>query len=124
MQRQKFNNAIKEVAELFKLLSHADRIRLVGLLTQYKELNVTQLCHHGHISQSATSQHLKLLKLKNVIKERREGKHVYYSLASMQVRNLIIRAIRLESRELIHEHRTLHRLQEMEEALKQERYQD
>jgi DNA-binding transcriptional ArsR family regulator len=69
----------KELADIFKVLSHPDRIRLVEeLRTQERDVNTL----HGILDLPATrvSQHLSLLRAHRIAEERREGRHVFYHL--------------------------------------------
>jgi len=102
MHRRKFDNVLKSVADLFRILSHPDRLRLIGLL-QEDEMDVSHLHQRAKISQSAVSQHLKLLRLNGVVGERREGKHIFYRIISPLVRDLVLDAIEIESDELSRE---------------------
>lgn len=65
-------------------LSNNTRLKLLVCLSA-SEKNVTQLINNCELSQSAVSQHLDKLKLARLVKTRREGKEVYYSLADKEV---------------------------------------
>ncbi len=99
MKRRKFDDVLKSVARLFRVIAHPDRIRLLGLL-QNEEMDVSHLHRDLGISQSSVSQHLKLLRLQGLVVERREGQHVYYRLRSALVKAVITSAIELQSRDL------------------------
>jgi DNA-binding transcriptional ArsR family regulator len=92
MHRQKFDSVLKSTAELFRLLSHSDRIRLIGLLFN-EEMDVGSLAKASRISHSSVSQHLKLMKMHGVVSERRVANHVYYSLKSLELQKLIMAAV-------------------------------
>ncbi|MCA9807483.1 MAG: winged helix-turn-helix transcriptional regulator [Cyanobacteria bacterium HKST-UBA06] len=96
MHREKFNQVLKSVADVFRVLSHPDRIRLVGLLHQ-QEMDVTELHEKVGISQSSVSQHLKLLKMNHLVEERREGRHVYYHLKNPDIIQVVMVAIELQA---------------------------
>lgn len=98
MKRRKFDQALKSVSELLRALAHPERIRLVGLLHQYEEMDVSQLHEATGISQSLVSQHLKLLKSQGVVIERREGKHVFYHLRNPLIKGVITSAIEFEAK--------------------------
>ena len=95
MPKNKINKAMKSIGALFDVLSHTDRIKIVYLLKD-KEMDVNEIHEALEISQSRTSQHLKLLKLNSIVDERKEGKHVFYHLKSknitkvMQTRHVFI----------------------------------
>ena len=87
---------IDSVSNLFSLLSHSIRIKILWLLKKEKSLNVTEIQKELNISQSSASQHLHLLKLNKLIIEEREGKEVYYSLvASKNISKVLASALQL-----------------------------
>ncbi len=68
-----------ELTGLFKLLSDGTRLDILMLLTA-GERNVTSLCQELGLPQPTVSHHLGLLRMSNVIANRRSGKQVFYSL--------------------------------------------
>ena len=70
---------MKESAELFKLLSVDKRIEIVELLKK-EPMNVNALAQALGITQSAVSQHLRVLKSAGLVKDERQGYWIYYSL--------------------------------------------
>lgn len=92
MHRQKFDSVLKSIAELFRLLSHSDRIRLIGLLFN-EEMDVGSLAKTSRISHSSVSQHLKLMKMQGIVSERRAANHVFYSLKIPELQKLIMAAV-------------------------------
>lgn len=88
MHREQFNQAFDQIAEFFKTLSNPDRIKIVGLLLKSK-MDVNEISKTIGISQSRVSQHLKNLKYHQLVKEKREGKHVYYSIIDSALSNVI-----------------------------------
>ncbi len=92
MNREKFNDVFKSISSFFGLLSNPDRVKILGLITK-QELDVHAIQEKLQISQSRVSQHLKLLKLNNLVEERREGKHVYYHVKDPNVSKVIESAI-------------------------------
>lgn len=69
----------KEMANLFGVLSHPMRIRIVEELRD-QECDVKSLQAALGISHSGVSQHLMQLRAHRLVTERREGRQVYYSL--------------------------------------------
>lgn len=112
MHRKKFDNVLKSVADLFKILAHPDRLRLIGLL-QKTEMDVGHLHELTRISQSAVSQHLKLLRLNGIVSERREGKHIFYRITAPLVKDLVLSAIEIESQEIVKENQDVNLYKEM-----------
>lgn len=72
--------AVRDLAQVFKLLSDETRLRILLYLAQSGELHVTDLCSKIEQSQPAVSHHLALLRVSSLIESRREGKHNFYSV--------------------------------------------
>ena len=70
---------MKEAAELFKLLSVDKRIEIIQLLKK-SDMNVNALAKSLGITQSAISQHLRVLKAAGLVKNERKGYWIHYSL--------------------------------------------
>jgi len=70
---------LEQLAALFRLLSDRTRLNLLMLLSD-GEKNVTSLCETLRLPQPTVSHHLGLLRMSNVIGNRRNGKQVFYSL--------------------------------------------
>jgi len=70
---------VKESADLFKLLSVDKRIEIIELLKK-EPMSVNALADALGITQSAVSQHLRVLKSAGLVKDERQGYWVYYSL--------------------------------------------
>ena len=73
------NEHLEHLATLFRLLSDRTRLNLLMLLAD-GEKNVTSLCETLKLPQPTVSHHLGLLRMSNVIANRRDGKQVFYSL--------------------------------------------
>jgi len=72
---------IEELTEIFKALSDPTRLRLVRLLGEHKGmLCVNALAHRLGVTQSAVSQHLRVLRQAGLVRGDRHGYHVHYSL--------------------------------------------
>ena len=69
-----------ELAHLCKMLSDANRLRIIFYLLNEAELNVTEFCQRLDQSQPAVSHHLALLKQAGILTVRRDGKHNFYSV--------------------------------------------
>lgn len=72
--------SVRELAQVFKLMSDETRLKILLYLAQNKELHVTDLCNRLGQSQPAVSHHLALLRVSGLIESRREGKHNFYSV--------------------------------------------
>lgn len=76
------------LAELFKVFGDSTRIRILYVLFEV-EVCVCDLAQALNMTQSAISHQLKILKQNKLVKSRREGKSVFYSLADGHVRTII-----------------------------------
>ena len=77
-----------DLAELFKIFGDSTRIRILFVLFE-AEVCVCDLASVLNMTQSAMSHQLKILKQNKLVKSRREGKSVFYSLADDHVRTII-----------------------------------
>ncbi len=77
-----------DLAELFKVFGDSTRIRILYVLFE-AEVCVCDLAEALHMTQSAISHQLKILKQSKLVKSRREGKSVFYSLADGHVSTII-----------------------------------
>lgn len=77
-----------DLAELFKVFGDSTRIRILYALFD-REVCVADIAESLGMTQSAISHQLKILKISHLIKSRREGKQVFYSLADEHVRTII-----------------------------------
>ena len=77
-----------DLAELFKVFGDSTRIRILFVLFE-AEVCVCDLAAALNMTQSAISHQLKILKQSKLVKSRREGKSVFYSLADGHVRTII-----------------------------------
>ena len=72
---------VQELAELFKALSDPTRLRLVQLLHEHQgALCVNALAHKLGVTQSAVSQHLRVLRHTGLVQGSRHGPRVHYTL--------------------------------------------
>src|ERR1700749_1180470 len=81
---------VRELAQVFKLLSDETRLRILFYLAQNNELHVTDLCNRLGQSQPAVSHHLALLRVSGLIESRREGKHNFYSVRTDHFGDLLV----------------------------------
>ena len=70
---------LEPLVGLFRLLSDKTRLNILMLLTR-GERNVTSLCEELGLPQPTVSDHLGLLRMSNLIGNRRNGKQVFYGL--------------------------------------------
>ncbi len=79
---------MEQIAELFKGFGDTTRVHILSLLLE-QELCVTEIAEKVALSQSAISHQLRLLKQMHLIKFRREGKNILYSLADDHVKTIL-----------------------------------
>ena len=91
--KKKFNeNTLYDVAELFKVFGDSTRIRILYFLYE-KESSVSEIAASLNMNTSAISHQLKILKTNKLIKNRRDGKTIIYSLDDDHVYNIINQGI-------------------------------
>ena len=76
-----------DVAELFKVFGDSTRIKIICALFE-SEMCVYDLAAALSMTQSAISHQLRILKTANLVKFRREGKLIYYSLDDEHVQQI------------------------------------
>jgi DNA-binding transcriptional ArsR family regulator len=69
-----------QTAELFAMLSDPSRVRIIDALLENGELNVSALAECVAMSESAVSHQLRLLRHARLVRHRKDGRQVYYSL--------------------------------------------
>ena len=79
---------LEYIAELFKGFADPTRVHILSLLAE-QELCVTDIAGTVDLSQSAISHQLRILKQMHLIKFRREGKNILYSLADDHVKTIL-----------------------------------
>ena len=77
-----------QIAELFKAFGDPTRVHILSLLLK-QELCVGDIAEGVELSQSAISHQLRILKQMDLIKFRREGQNLLYSLADDHVRTIL-----------------------------------
>lgn len=77
------------IADLFKGFADPTRVHILSLLLVQQEMCVTEISEAVGVSQSGVSHQLRLLKQMHLIKFRRDGKNLWYSLADDHVRMIL-----------------------------------
>jgi ArsR family transcriptional regulator, lead/cadmium/zinc/bismuth-responsive transcriptional repressor len=70
---------LRAVAETFKVLGDTTRVRILDALSR-AEVPVCDLAETLGLTQSAVSHQLRLLRVARLVKSRRDGQHIYYTL--------------------------------------------
>lgn len=82
------DDRIYDLADLFKIFSDSTRIRILYALMD-GEKSVSEICEAVEMTQSAVSHQLKTLKSSHLVKVRRDGKAMLYSLADDHVETIL-----------------------------------
>lgn len=85
-------NELYDLAELFKVFGDSTRIRILYVLFE-AEVCVCDLAEALNMTQSAISHQLKILKQNKLVKSRRSGKSIFYSLADDHVKTIIAQGV-------------------------------
>ena len=80
------------LAELYKVFGDSTRIRILFVLFE-AEVCVCDLARALSMTQSAISHQIRILKQNKLVKNRREGKSIFYSLADDHVRTIIAQGL-------------------------------
>ena len=79
----------QELAETFRVLADAGRVRLILALLEGGELCVCDLAAVTGLSQTACSHNLRLLRAGRIVRYRRSGRNVFYTLDDAHIRLLL-----------------------------------
>ncbi len=79
---------IYDLADLFKIFSDSTRVKILCSLFD-SGLNVTEITATTGVSQTAVSHQLRILKQNHLVKYKRDGKQIVYSLADAHVKTII-----------------------------------
>ncbi len=77
----------EELARFFQMFSDATRLKIIALLFE-EEANVTTIAQKTNLSISNVSHQLKDLKQQKLVKSRKDGKYIYYSLDDSHVQKI------------------------------------
>ena len=92
MNREIDEETLEELVNFFKTMGDSTRLKILFAINK-KELCVTDLAEEIGMKQSAVSHQLKILKDKRLVKNRRDGKVIYYSYNDSHIANIINTAI-------------------------------
>ena len=79
---------LNRLTDFFKVLGDPTRVKILFRLFQ-SEINVGDLAETMQITDSAVSHQLHILKASGLVKKRREGKTIFYTIADTHVRSVI-----------------------------------
>ena len=94
MKKDKLNltndELIYDLAEFFKVFADSTRMKIICALLD-RELCVGEIADIANTTQSAISHQLRLLKNSKLVKYRKEGKTVYYSLNDDHIKQIVMK---------------------------------
>src|SRR5258708_900108 len=92
LPRSVSEEAFERAAGLFRAAGDVSRLKLLERLSD-GEWCVTELAEAAGTGLSTVSQQLRLLRAERIVRRRREGKHIYYSLADRHLSELVKSAL-------------------------------
>ena len=87
------NAVVQALADMFSILGDPTRVRIVDALAE-GELCVHEIADQVGISESAVSHQLRLMRAQRIVRGRREGRCVYYTLDDQHVLSLFQQGLR------------------------------
>jgi ArsR family transcriptional regulator, lead/cadmium/zinc/bismuth-responsive transcriptional repressor len=81
------------VAELFRAFSDTSRVRILSIIVE-QELNTSALAKLIGVTESAVSHHMRGLRQMKIVRVRRNGKEVYYSVIDPHIIELFRQGVR------------------------------
>ena len=85
---------VEELAEIFKVLGDPTRLRILAALAEHGSLCVHELTTWLGMQQSAISHQLRLLRSARLVRGRREGREIHYSLDDAHVMALLSQGLK------------------------------
>ena len=89
VERLPDQRVFQDLAETFRVLSDPGRLRLISALLEGGELCVCDLAAVSGLSQTAVSHNMRLLRSHRLVRYRKQGRNVYYSLDDAHIRLLL-----------------------------------
>ena len=86
------DDKIIDLSELFKIFGDSTRVKIINVLIN-NELCVNDISEKINVSQSAVSHQLRILKQSKLVKYRKEGQTIYYSLADGHVEKIFMMGV-------------------------------
>jgi ArsR family transcriptional regulator, lead/cadmium/zinc/bismuth-responsive transcriptional repressor len=89
LERLPDQHVFQHLAESFRVLSDPGRLRLISALLEAGELCVCDLAAVSDLSRTAVSHNMRLLRSQRLVRYRKQGRNVYYSLDDAHIRLLL-----------------------------------
>ena len=74
------NRKLEESSEILRALAHSLRMEILEFIDENDKINVNKIYNTLGLEQSITSQHLRILRMADLVRTKREGKFIYYSI--------------------------------------------
>lgn len=117
MESREFKNAMYDgLSKLLKALSNPFRLEIIEILSQ-GEKSVEGIVQTTSLSFANASQHLQVMKDNNIVKSRKEGHYVFYSLINDEFLGFYQHIVRFAVSEIAELEKTLNRQREDNHAL-------
>ena len=71
---------LEQASEIMRALTHDLRLKIISFIDKNKVINVNKIYNTLGLEQSITSQHLRILRLANIVIHERNGKQINYSI--------------------------------------------
>ncbi len=71
---------LEQAAEVMRAITHNLRLQILAFIDKNKRINVNKIYNNLGLEQSITSQHLRILRLANIVTPERDGKQIYYTI--------------------------------------------
>ncbi|MBA2423457.1 MAG: helix-turn-helix transcriptional regulator [Chitinophagales bacterium] len=81
-----------------KALAHPLRLSILAFIDKHGEINVNKIYRALKLEQSITSQHLKILRNAELVKFRRDGKKIFYSVYYSNIKQLMATIKKFETK--------------------------
>lgn len=79
---------IRKAVLLLRAINHKLRLRIISLIDENEEITVTELYLKLTIEQSIVSQHLAILRRAGIVRTKREGKRIYYTVNKEKIASI------------------------------------
>ncbi len=86
------DDQVSLIVEVFRMLADATRVQVLWSLAN-REMSVNELAEHVGKPAPSVSQHLAKLRMARLVRTRREGTTIFYSLENNHVRQLVVDAV-------------------------------
>ncbi|MGB0806489.1 MAG: ArsR/SmtB family transcription factor [Salibacteraceae bacterium] len=80
---------VNSATQLLKGVAHPIRLSIMEVLKPVDQMCVTDIQEKIGVEQAVVSQHLKILKDRNILGSSKEGKHIFYFIRNQNFKNLL-----------------------------------